>query len=75
MGGQPTRSPKILNIKYNNSKEKKDRNIFIEKGRIIIVIRYHKRYTLNKNIKIIYRYLSREIKKLIIYYLWLVLSM
>ena len=66
---QPTKSSKILNIKYNSLKKEKGYNIFVENKKILIIIKYYKRYILNDNIKIIYKYLLREVNKLVIYYL------
>ena len=42
------------------------RNIFIEDGLVVYVTRYHKGYTVSGDIKIIHRYLPREVGELII---------
>jgi hypothetical protein len=34
---------------------------------------YHKGYSVEGCVKIIYRYLSEEVSKLVVYYLWLIL--
>jgi hypothetical protein len=48
-------------------------NIFIKEGLIAFVAIYHKGYRSSGNIKIIHRYLPREVGELLVYYLWLVL--
>ena len=70
---QSTRTSKILNICYCNTTRKKHRNIFVKNKLIVFVTRNYKKYNMKKNVKIIYRYLSREIKILLIYYLLLIL--
>ncbi|KAF8847137.1 hypothetical protein BDZ45DRAFT_607870, partial [Acephala macrosclerotiorum] len=52
-----------------NTIYKKVRNIFIEKRLIAFVVIYYKKYRSNGNIKIIHRYLPREVEKLLVYYL------
>jgi hypothetical protein len=47
--------------------------VFIEDGLVAFVTGYHKGYRSSNNIKIIHRYLPREIGELLVYYLWLVL--
>ena len=49
------------------------RNIFIEEGLVAFVATYHKGYRSSGNIKIVHRYLPREVGELLVYYLWLVL--
>ena len=68
-GGQSARSLEILSIRHGSSEEKEGKNVFIEDGTIVFVTRYHKRYMLSENVKIIYRYLPRKIRELVMYYL------
>ena len=68
-GGQPARNLEILSIRHSSSGEGEGKNIFVEDGAVVFMTRYHKKYILNKNIKIIYRYVSREVEELIVYYL------
>ncbi|KFY65432.1 hypothetical protein V496_02556, partial [Pseudogymnoascus sp. VKM F-4515 (FW-2607)] len=49
------------------------RNIIMEDGLVGLVAQYHKGYRSSGNIKIIHRYLPREVGELLVYYLWLVL--
>jgi len=43
-GGQPARSTELLSIRYRNTGAGGRRNIFIEKGLVVYVTEYHKRY-------------------------------
>jgi hypothetical protein len=40
---------------------------------IVFVTRYHKGYNVSGDVKIIHRYVLREMGELLVYYLWLVL--
>ena len=71
-GGQPARAPEILSLQYINSLKTGLRNIFLENGLICFVTYYHKGYSISDSIKIIHRYLPREIRELLVYYLWLI---
>ena len=72
-GGQPARGPEILSIRHSNTVKGEYRNIFIEDQLIVFVIRYHKGYNISGSVKIIYRYLPREMGALWVWYMWLVL--
>jgi squalene cyclase len=71
-GGQPPRASEILSLKHSNSTYSR-RNFFIEDGMVIYVTEYHKGYSISGSVKIIHRYLPREVGELIVYYIWLVL--
>ncbi|KAK4982079.1 hypothetical protein LTR50_007840 [Elasticomyces elasticus] len=71
--GQPGRGPEILSIRHSNTVRGGHRNIFIEDGMVVFITRYHKGYSLSGDVKIIYRYLPREVGELFVWYLWLVL--
>ena len=71
--GQPGRGPEILSIRHSNTVRGGHRNIFIEDGMVVFVTRYHKGYSLSGDIKIIHRYLPREVGELVVWYLWLAL--
>lgn len=73
-GGQPARGPEILSIRHRNTMSGEYRDIFIENGLIVFVTRYHKGYSISENVKIIHRYLPREVGKLLMHFLWLILS-
>ena len=72
-GGQPARAPELLGIRWKNTAYGGVRNIFIEEGLVAFVATYHKGYRSSGNIKIVHRYLPREVGELLVYYLWLVL--
>ena len=67
--GQLVRIPELLGIQWKNTVYSGVRNIFIEENLVIFVVIYYKRYRNNGNIKIIYQYLSQEIRELLVYYL------
>jgi RecQ family ATP-dependent DNA helicase len=72
-GGQPARGPEIMSIRHSNTVKGGHRNIFIEDGMVVFVTRYHKGYSVSGDVKIIHRYLPREVGELVVYYMWLVL--
>lgn len=72
-GGQPARATEILSIRHRNTTKGGHRNIFIEDGLVVYVTRYHKGYAISGDVKVIHRYLPREVGELLVWYLWLVL--
>ena len=68
-GGQPGRAPEVLGLRWKNTGQGGTRNIFIENGLVAFVTGYHKGYRSSGNIKIIHRYLPREMSELLVYYL------
>ncbi len=71
-GGQPGRGPELLSIRHCNSAKGGQRNIFVEDGLMSFVTGYHKGYRMTGDVKIVHRYLPREVGELLMYYLWLV---
>ena len=71
--GQPARWPELGSVRHSNTVKGGHRNIFIEDGMVVFVTRYHKGYNVSGDIKIIHRYLPREVGELLVYYMWLVL--
>ena len=67
--GQPGRGPEILSCRYRNTARGEHRNIFVEQGLMAYVTRYHKGYKMKGDVKIIHRYLPREVGELLLYYL------
>ena len=67
--GQPVRVPELLGIRWKNTAYSGVRNIFIEEGLVVFMATYYKGYRSSGNIKIVYRYLSREVRELLVYYL------
>jgi superfamily II DNA helicase RecQ len=73
VGGQPARATELIGIRYANTKQGGLRNIFIDRGMMAFVSTYHKGYRSSGKMKIIHRYLPREVGELLLRYLWLVL--
>jgi superfamily II DNA helicase RecQ len=72
-GGQPARGTEILSLRHRNTTQGGHRNLFIEDGTVVFVTKYHKGYQMSGDIKIIHRYLPREVSELVVWYLWLAL--
>ena len=72
-GGQPARAPELLSVRHSNTIKGEHRNVFVEDGLMVFVTRYHKGYAVSGDVKVIHRYLPREMRELMMYYLWLVL--
>jgi hypothetical protein len=71
--GQPARGTELLTLRYMNTSNGHHRSIFIENGLVGTVTSYHKGYNVTGTLKIIHRYLLKEVSELRVYYLWLVL--
>jgi hypothetical protein len=65
-GGQPARGPEILSIRHSNTIKEEHRNIFIENSIVVFVTQYHKEYNVSSDVKIIHRYLPREVGELVV---------
>ncbi|KAG8664108.1 uncharacterized protein FPOAC1_014077 [Fusarium poae] len=61
LGGQPARSTEILGIRMWNTMNGGVRNIFIHDGMVCFVTMYHKGFRQSGKVKVIHRYLPREI--------------
>ncbi|KAK0886346.1 hypothetical protein LTR57_025752, partial [Friedmanniomyces endolithicus] len=48
------------------------RGVFIDNGMVVFVTNYHKGYKKGRRVKIVHRYVPREIGEIVVYYLWLV---
>ncbi len=72
-GGQPARAPELLSVRHSNIIKGEHRNVFVENRLMVFVTRYHKGYAVSGDVKVIHRYLPREVGELMMYYLWLVL--
>jgi hypothetical protein len=58
-----------MSIRYSNTIKGEHCNIFIKDGMLVLVTRYYKGYAVSSNIKIIYRYLPREVGELVVWYI------
>jgi hypothetical protein len=65
-GGQPARGLEILSVRHSNTIKGGHRNIFIEDGIVVFIIRYYKGYNVSSDVKIIYWYLPREVGELVV---------
>jgi hypothetical protein len=72
-GEQPARGPEILSVRHRNTVQSGHCNVFIEDGMVVFVTLYYKGYNVSSNVKIIHRYLPREVGELVVWYMWLVL--
>nr|GEZ17793.1 RecQ helicase L2 [Tanacetum cinerariifolium] len=72
-GGQPARGTEMMSVRHSNTVAGGHRNIFIEDGMVVFATRYHKGYNVSGDVKIIHRYVPREVGELLVYYMWLVL--
>jgi RecQ family ATP-dependent DNA helicase len=70
---QPPRAPELFGMRWKNTAYGGVRNIVIEEGLVGYVAQYHKGYRSSGDVKIIHRYLPREVGELLVYYLWLIL--
>lgn len=71
-GGAPARGTEITSIQYENSAEGVGhRGVFAEGGLISFVTSYHKGYDFAKKVKVIHRYVPREVSELVVYFLGL----
>ena len=59
------RDLEILSCRHINTTRDEQRNIFVKREMMMYVTRYHKEYSMTKNIKVIHRYLLREMRKLL----------
>jgi superfamily II DNA helicase RecQ len=71
-GGQPGRATELLSIRYANGPDKSGRGVFIEDGLVAMVTGYHKGYVKRGKMKIVHRYMPREVGELVLWHLWLV---
>ncbi|WKT54486.1 Helicase superfamily 1/2, ATP-binding domain [Fusarium oxysporum f. sp. vasinfectum] len=72
-GGFPLRAWELLVVRHRNTSNGGIRNILCDQGLIMIVTGAHKGFTTTGRLKIIHRFLPREVGTLLTYYLWLVL--
>jgi hypothetical protein len=71
--GVPARGTEVLSIQHTNGDDSRaQRGIFVENGMVALMIRYHKGYSSSQKMKVIHRYLPREVGEIVVYYLWLV---
>ncbi|RHZ43206.1 uncharacterized protein CDV56_100941 [Aspergillus thermomutatus] len=70
--GAPARAPELLSIQHSNTANSMRRNIYIEEGMVTFVTAYHKGFHASNDVKIIHRYVQREVGELVVWYMWTV---
>ena len=73
VGGGCPRIPELLSVRFRNSANGGVRNITLDHGLVRYVTAYDKTYRTRGKMKIVHRYLPREVGELLVWYLWLVL--
>jgi hypothetical protein len=68
--GQPARGAELLSIQHENSLSDGPRNIYMHNGYVAVVPRYHKGYNRDTSVKMVFRFVPREVGSLFVYYLW-----
>jgi hypothetical protein len=63
----------MFSVRHSNTIKGEYRNEFIEDQLVVYVTRYHKGYAVSGDVKVIHRYLPREVGELWVWYMWLVL--
>lgn len=71
-GGAPARGTEITSVQCENSVEGVGhRGVFVEAGLVSFTTTYHKGYDFSKKVKVIHRYVPREVSELVVYFLGL----
>jgi superfamily II DNA helicase RecQ len=70
--GQPGRLTEVLSVQVANTLNNGPRNLFLFNDLMAVVPRYHKGYNYDKSLKVVYRFLPRQIGNLLAWYLWLI---
>ena len=69
--GALARATELISIQHENDAQSQ-RGIFIENGMVAFVTAYYKGFGLSQRVKVVHRYVPREVGELVVYYLWLV---
>ncbi|KXX72843.1 hypothetical protein MMYC01_210575 [Madurella mycetomatis] len=69
LGGQPARSTELLGLRHYNTMYAGRRNITLQGGMVRLEFLYHKGYLASGQIRLVYRYLPRELGELLVRYL------
>ena len=69
-GGAPARGTEIISIQHENGASgRTQRGVFIDRGTVQFVTSYHKGYSASQQVKIIHRFVPREVGELVVYFL------
>jgi hypothetical protein len=67
--GQPARALELLSIQHCNTANSQQQNIYIEDSMVTFVIAYYKGFHASNDVKIIHRYVPREVGELVVWYI------
>jgi len=71
--GAPARETEIVSIMHESGQDSRFQGgVFIHQGLVELVTSYHKGFSYGGKLKIIHRFLPKEVGELLVYYLWLV---
>lgn len=71
--GAPARSTELTSIQCENGKHaRSQRGVFIDNGMMAFVTAYHKGFSASQSMKIIHRFVPREVGEVVVYYMWLI---
>jgi superfamily II DNA or RNA helicase len=73
LSGQPARTTEILSMRHANTPYGGVRNVFLQGKMLCLVAFYHKGYSLHGQVKVVHRYLPKEVGVLFVRYLTIVL--
>ena len=69
LGGQPPRAIELFSLQVENTLLGGLRSIFIKEGLIGFVTTYYKGFNITNTVKIIHRFLPKEVSSILVYYL------
>ena len=68
--GAPARATELISIQRENGEySQSQRGVFIQDGMVAFVTQYHKGYSASKRVKIVHRFVPREVGEVVVYYL------
>lgn len=72
-GGAPGRSTELTSIQCENGKyARSQRGVFMDDGLMAFVTSYHKGFSASQSMKIVHRFVPREVGEVVVYYMWLI---
>ena len=68
-GGQASRGTELLSLRFRNTQGGGLRNVFLDRGLIMLITGYHKGYNQSGITRVIHRFLPKPVGELLVYYL------